>query len=249
MIYDAFADVYDQLMDDYDYDQWSEYYKRLINKAHISDKAPRIVECACGTGNITIRLAQMGFNMMGVDASVSMLRSAERKARQAGVDITFVHQDMRKLTVGRAADAVLCTCDGINYLTEIEDLKVFFSAAYRALRHEGLLAFDFSSRYKLESIVGDSFFGEERDGIALLWKNELNKEKHLVRMDVTCFVRDDDGRYRRFREEHRQRAHDQEELIPILKECGFEEICCYGEMRMDGPKAEDQRIHMTARKR
>ena len=67
-------------------------------------------------------------------------------------------------------------------------------------------------------------------------------------MDVTCFVRDEDGRYRRFREEHRQRAHDQEELLPILKECGFEEICCYGEMRMDEPKAEDQRIHMTARK-
>ena len=32
-MYDDFAGVYDTLMDDYDYDAWSEYYLLLIRNA------------------------------------------------------------------------------------------------------------------------------------------------------------------------------------------------------------------------
>ena len=96
--------------------------------------------------------------------------------------------------------------------------------------------------------MGDSFFGEERDGIAILWQNRLNPENHVLEMDVTFFVREEDGRYRRFREQHHQRAHAQEEIAAWLEEAGFVNIGMYGEMRMDSPKADDQRIHYTAQK-
>ena len=96
--------------------------------------------------------------------------------------------------------------------------------------------------------MGDSFFGEGRDGVAVLWQNRLNRETHVLSMDVTFFVREEDGRYRRFREQHRQRAHSQQELTLWLTDAGFEDIHVYGEMRMDAPKEDDLRIHFAARK-
>lgn len=96
--------------------------------------------------------------------------------------------------------------------------------------------------------MGDSFFGEERDGIAILWQNRLNRQSHVLDMDVTFFVREEDGRYRRFREQHHQRAHSSEEITQWLEASGFEVMGVYGDMRMDAPREDDLRIHYAARK-
>lgn len=246
-MYDDFAGIYDTLMDDYDYDAWSEYYLTLIRNA-LGELPLRAAECACGTGSLTVRFASAGLSLVGVDLSASMLRRAEEKARKWGVNPAFVRQDMRNLTLPRRVGAVLCTCDGVNYLTTLDDVKTFFAKAYDQLLPGGVFCFDCSSRYKLESVMGDAFFGEERDGLAMLWQNTLKRDSHVLVMDVTFFVREEDGRYRRFREEHRQRAHSQQEILELLKATGFEDIHAYGEMRFDAPKDTDIRIHYTARK-
>lgn len=246
-MYDDFAGVYDTLMDDYDYDSWSCYYLSLIDDI-LEERPARAAECACGTGSLTVRFAQAGLSMVGIDLSASMLRKAEEKARHWGVNAAFVRQDMKKLELPRRVGAIFATCDGVNYLTTPSDVRAFFAAAYRQLLPGGVLCFDCSSRHKLETIMGDAFFGEERDGLAILWQNSLNRETHILTMDVTFFVREEDGRYRRFREQHHQRAHDQAELTQWLKQAGFEEIRAYGEMRKDTPKDDDIRIHYIARK-
>jgi len=246
-MYDDFAGVYDTLMDDYDYDAWSQYYLSLVGDI-LMKRPARAAECACGTGSLTVRFAQAGLSMVGVDLSSSMLRRAEEKARQWGVNAAFVRQDMRKLELPRKVCAIFATCDGVNYLTAPADVRAFFAAAYRQLLPGGMLCFDCSSRYKLEVMMGNAFFGEERDGLATLWQNSLNPESHILTMDVTFFVREEDGRYRRFREQHRQRAHSQQEIIEWLNLTGFEDVQAYGEMRKDAPKPDDIRIHYTARK-
>ena len=183
-----------------------------------------------------------------IDELYAILRRAEEKARKWGVEAAFVRQDMRKLDMPRRVGVVLATCDGVNYLTTLEDARAFFERAYEQLLPGGVLCFDCSSRHKLETVMGDAFFGEERDGLAMLWKNTLNPQTHVLTMDVTFFVREDDGRYRRFREEHRQRAHSEQEIVSLLEQTGFEDIHAYGEMRRDAPKDTDIRIHYTARK-
>lgn len=246
-MYDDFAGVYDTLMDDYDYDAWSEYYLSLIRDT-LGQLPQRAAECACGTGSLTVRFAGAGVRMIGVDLSAAMLRRAEEKARKWGVEAAFVRQDMKKLTLPRRVGAVLATCDGVNYLTSAAEVKAYFKAAYDVLLPGGVLCFDCSSRHKLETVMGDAFFGEERDGLATLWQNSLNRDTHVLTMDVTFFVREEDGRYRRFREQHHQRAHARQELETWLCEAGFEQIRAYGEMRRDEPKEDDIRIHYTARK-
>lgn len=246
-MYDDFAGVYDTLMDDYDYDAWSRHYLSLIDSMLV-ERPDRMVECACGTGSLTVRFAREGLEVTGVDLSASMLRRAEEKARKWGVQAGFVRQDMKKLNLPRRVGAVLATCDGVNYLTTPSEVKEFFCAAFRQLLPGGILCFDCSSRHKLETVMGDAFFGEERDGLAILWQNTLHRASHVLTMDVTFFVREEDGRYRRFREQHRQRAHDQQEIVSWLKDAGFDDIHAYGEMRKDAPQENDIRIHYVARK-
>jgi len=244
-MYGDFASVYDTLMDDYDYDVWSQYYLELIKRQY--GKMPvRMVECACGTGSLTVRFAQLAIQVTGVDISASMLRCAEAKARKWGVSPAFVKQDMKKLQLTRRVGAVLATCDGVNYLIREADVMEFFRVAYDALEPGGVFCFDCSSRYKLEETMGDAFFGEERDGIAMLWQNHLNRQTHVLSMDVTFFVREEDGRYRRFREQHKQRAHGQQEIIEWLKQAGFEKVSAYGGMTFNQPEEKDIRIHYAA---
>ena len=246
MTYGEFADVYDQLMDDYDYDAWAKHYLELIGSDGKLPSSYRLTECACGTGNLTIRFAAAGCRVTGIDLSPAMLRCAEKKARSSGVPVSFVQQDMRKLKLGHRTDALLCTCDGLNYLLTREDVTVFFKAALEALKPGGIFCFDISSQYKLEQILGNSFQGEERDGLALLWQNRFDEKNRIVTMDVTFFVREEDGKYRRFREEHRQRAHSRDELFAWLQQAGFEDIRVYGEYTMDSPREKDTRLHFRA---
>lgn len=86
------------------------------------------------------------------------------------------------------------------------------------------MAFDISSRYKLEEQMGDAPFFDVRDELAYLWKNRLDRASHTLDMELTFFVREADGRYRRFDERHRQRAHSAAELEQWLTEAGFVDI-------------------------
>ena len=242
--YGAFAGLYDQLMDDFDYPAWAKYYLELISRMGVKPKT--LCDCACGTGSLTVQFAARGLRVTGVDLSGEMLEIAGEKARTNGVQAMFVRQDMSELKLPRPVDALVCGCDGVNYLLTDERVEAFFRSAHAAIKPGGALAFDVSSAHKLEKVLGNGFFGEERDDVAYLWSNKWNAEKQTVQMDLTFFVREPGGLYRRFTENHVQRAHDPERLAQLLKECGFANIQIYGDRTFDAPRADEMRIHIAA---
>ncbi len=243
-MYEQFAALYDALMDDVDYAAWARHYLTLIDRAGVTPR--RVAECACGTGNLSIELSRMGAQVIASDLSEDMLRVAADKGRKAGVMIPWVRQDMRQLLVPRPVDAVIAACDGVNYLTGEPDVRAFFQAAFRALKPGGALCFDVSTRHKLESVLAGAFFGETREDMAYLWQNTYDAASAMLTMDVTFFARQEDGRYARFDELHRQRAHTEEELKAWLTRAGFWRIECFGENTLTPPAPDAQRIHIVA---
>ena len=242
--YQAFADVYDALMDDVDYDGWANYYVRLLAAAGV---APRtLCDCACGTGSLTVRFAERGVRVTGVDLSGEMLARAQEKARRRGVQAMFVRQDMCALELPRPVDALVCGCDGVNYLLDDGRLNAFFAQARASLKPGGALAFDVSSPYKLEKTLGNGFFGEEREDVAYLWSNRFDPRSRTISMDLTFFVRREDGLYRRFDELHVQKAHEPEKLAELLRTNGFSEIRIFGDRTFDAPAPDAQRIFLLA---
>jgi SAM-dependent methyltransferase len=101
-----------------------------------------ILELACGTGRLTIPLALDGHEIVGLDASPMMLRSARAKADAADVDIVFAHGDMRNFELNRTFALIIISCNSLAHLTTNDELKDCLRTASRHLAPGGLLAFD-----------------------------------------------------------------------------------------------------------
>ena len=244
--YGRFAAVYDRLMADVDYNAWAEYLRGLLQQH--APSATTVLDCACGTGEITLRLSQMGYAVTGLDVSADMLYEAQQKCLRAGRRIPFVQQDMRNIALHKPVDAIVCACDGVNYLTSAKDLAAFFCGAYQALSPGGLLLFDVSSAYKLSRVLGCNTFGEDEADCAYLWKNYYDEASALCEMRLTFFVRQANGGYERFTERHVQRAHQVTELVDALQNSGFCAPLCYQAFTADAPGETAQRIQMIAKR-
>jgi len=230
-------------MDDVDYCRWVEYYITAFYKMEMQPKT--ILDLACGTGNLSIPLAMKGYQVIGVDLSEDMLFVAAEKARKAGIRIPFVYQNICSLELHRKVDAMICGCDGINYLDSLEKVQACFESASRYLKENGLFIFDISSKYKFETVLCNNFYGEDREEVTYLWQNEFSGS--ICKMDLTFFVKNGDY-YEKFREVHYQRAHEIEEITELLKLSGFTITGIYHEFTFQPVRADSERIHFLAKK-
>lgn len=242
--YGAFSGVYDLLMDDVDYPAWAEYYLELIRRSGVDPCS--VCDCACGTGSLTVQFAKRGLKVVGVDRSAEMLEIASEKARKVGTQILFVRQDMSKLTLPKPVDAIICGCDGVNYLTTPSRLADFFQRARQSLRVGGVLTFDISSPYKLKYVLGNNDFTEIRDNVAYIWYNRYVDEHETLEMELTFFQKEPNGLYRRFDENHVQKAHAPELLKRMLEQNGFSSVGVYGDRNFSAPDENALRIHFSA---
>jgi ubiquinone/menaquinone biosynthesis C-methylase UbiE len=243
-MYGSFASVYDRLMKDVDYTVWAAHYGRLLALAGIGEGAV-VLEAACGTGSLSLHLAER-YHLLPSDLSEEMLSCAALKAREKGFKLTFLRQDMRRLSVHRPADALVCACDGVNYLLTVDDLRRFLRAANQALRPGGALAFDISSFYKLSRVLGQTLQGLIEDDISYIWFNDWRESSHRLHMQVTVFARRADSAWERIDETQTQRAWTREEIETVLRGQGFGQISCFGGMSIEKPGPKAERLHFLA---
>lgn len=245
-MYGDFASVYDRLMRDVDYGAWARHYRRLLGKAGVPDGA-RVLEGACGTGNMTLALAPH-YRLTPGDASSEMLTVAANKARQAGLALDFTRQDLRRLAAHRPVDAVLAACDGVNYLLTEKDLRRFLRSAFRALRPGGALAFDLSSLDKLSRLLPRAPQVMLEEDVAYAWLSRWDKRTRRLHMELAVFVRRPDGAFDRVVEHQVQRAWERAEIEAALLEAGFEAVRCYGDLTLRAPGSRARRLHFLAQK-
>ncbi|HCE73592.1 MAG TPA: SAM-dependent methyltransferase, partial [Lachnospiraceae bacterium] len=82
-MYESFAQVYDKFMDNVPYDSWAWQLCRILSRYGIDDGL--VLDLGCGTGQMTRRLRDRGYDMIGVDGSEDMLQVA-MEHEQAGGD-------------------------------------------------------------------------------------------------------------------------------------------------------------------
>ncbi|TQQ85516.1 class I SAM-dependent methyltransferase [Peptacetobacter hominis] len=245
--YRDFAFIYDELMNDVDYDKWVDYVEEIIKKE--GAQVQNILELACGTGNMTIPLTKKGYDIAGIDISREMLEVALEKAEKEGVELVLLQQDIAELDFDvENLDCVLCACDGFNYITYDDDLENVFTKVHELLKPGGIFIFDISSYYKLSEILGNNIYGENREDVAYMWRNCFDPEENLVEMELAFFVKDEDGKFDRFEEIHQQRAYTEEEIIDILSDSGFEDIKVYSDFEFESPKEDSERLFFVCRK-
>lgn len=245
--YNDFAFIYDELMNDVDYDKWVNYIEEIIERKNT--KVQNILELACGTGNLTIPLTKKNYDIAGIDISFEMLNVAREKAQKEDVELVLLQQDIAELEFDvENLDCVLCACDGFNYLTYDDEIENCFSKVYELLKKNGLFIFDISSFYKLSTILGNNMFGENREEISYMWQNFFDEEENLVDMELAFFVKDEFGKYDKFSETHKQRAYTEREMKRFLREVGFTDIESFSDFTFESPKKDSERIFFVAKK-
>ena len=245
-MYSDFALVYDRLMQGVDYEAWAAHYHALLKRSGVEDGA-MVLETACGTGNLTLLLAKH-FKILPSDISPEMLSVAAKKTKAAGLNLTFVQQDMQRLSAHRKADAVICACDGVNYLTSNKALSAFFASAYETLKPGGVLAFDVSTIDKLSRVLGSAPQIERGEDISYIWENAWRQSESKLYLSLSLFEKQKDGRYLRIDEEQIQKGWSEQELETALKKAGFKQIKVFGNFTFSKPRENSQRMHLIAQK-
>ena len=244
--YSGFAKVYDLFMDNIPYEEWTDYVKALLAEEGVTEGI--MLDLGCGTGSVTELLAKSGFDMIGIDNSEEMLDIAMEKRDESGLDILYLLQDMREFELYGTVKGVVSICDSMNYILEDEDLLEVFELVYNYLDNEGIFIFDMNTMYKYENILADNTFAEDREESSFIWENYYDEEEEINQYDLSLFVREEDGRYRKYEETHLQRAYRQERVEELIKESGLELLHVYDAFTRELPAEDSQRIYFVCRR-
>ena len=75
--------------------------------------------------------------------------------------------------------------------------------------------------------MGENTFAENRPEGSFIWENYYDGETGINEYDLTLFVREKEGLYRKFEETHYQRAYELEQVRRAVKEAGMEFVAAY----------------------
>ncbi|MGE7905410.1 class I SAM-dependent DNA methyltransferase [Peribacillus sp. NPDC094092] len=247
MTYERFAYVYDELMKGAPYEKWLMILTAKLEQYGIGGR--KVLDLACGTGEMTVELAQHGFEVTGVDLSDEMLLVANEKAVKLGLSIPLFQQNMAELEGLGQFDCVTIFCDSLNYLRDEEDIVRTFSRVHEHLKDGGLFLFDVHSIYKMEEIFRDNTFAVNGEEVSYIWDCFPGEEAYSVEHDLSFFVRDDEsGLYDRFDELHYQRTYPVEQYKKWLEQAGFTVSEILADLEDAPLVAETERILFVASK-
>lgn len=263
--YSSFAAVYDRLMDNIPYDEWTAYLTKLLKKYNIDSGL--IAELGCGTGNITERLAASGYDMIGIDNSPEMLDIAHEKQSASDSSSLYLCQDMREFELYGTVRAIVSICDSINYITDEEDLLTVFQLVNNYLDPGGIFIFDVNTLHYYRDTVGESTIAEDRDDISFIWDNYFDEETKINELSLSLFIKepgnnpagdnhgadgsgstyeDDSNLYRRHNEMHIQKAYTLETVKSLIERSGLRYITAYDAFTENAPDDESDRIYIIA---
>ena len=270
--YQSFASVYDEFMDGTDYQQTADKIREIILRYGLSRPADLrtgesekrdvllaaeknlVVDLGCGTGKLTEILADMGFDVMGIDLSEEMLSMALSRRDRHRHRTLYLCQDMREFELFGTAGTFVSIGDSVNYLLENEDMDKLFGRVNTFLYPGGIFVFDFKTLHLYRDVIGDSTIAEDREDCSFIWENWFDAETRINEYDLTLFIRDKDSDagdniFRKYQEIHRQRGYTLEEMKSFADRAGLVWITQMDSDTMGPVRPDSERILCVVREK
>ncbi len=246
MSYGVFAEFYDGLTRNVDYQVKADYICEIFKRFNHNPEC--VLDLACGTGTLTIELKKRGFDIYGVDASAEMLSQAQFKAAEEELDIFFLNQKMQSLQLYGLIDTCICTLDSISHLQGKSEVTKAFQKLSAFTEEGGLFIFDVNTVYKHSQILGNNSYVYDTDEVFCVWRNTYDKKDNSVEIELDFFIPDNNDLYVRSSECFKEYAYSLHEVEKMLFENGFEVLGMYDDMSFEQPKEDSQRVTFVARK-
>lgn len=193
-----------------------EAKERATQIAHLLELTypSRVADIGCGHGRYSITLAEMGFEVVGFDASEAVLDLARQLARDANVPVNFTLADMRALPRGDLFDGALLLDSFGFFPTQVEDV-IALREIGSLLRPGGRLLIKVVNGGLIRSSFEPSYRSQEGDRIETI-NRELIHDGGMMVERIT--LEDAEGTIESYRE---QRLYDRPMLEMTLSSSGF----------------------------
>jgi len=136
-----YSNSYDLLYEEKDYDGECSLIEQII-RDHSTIPVHSILDLGCGTGNHSIRFAERGYEVTGVDRSNEMLDIARAKAEKKKVRCDFYQSDLREFSNNKKFDAVIMMFAVLGYQQENEDVLAALKTVSKHLKTGGVFICD-----------------------------------------------------------------------------------------------------------
>ena len=239
MGYSSFAQVYDQLTFNVEYEKRAEYIRKLL--ADHGCENGILLDLACGTGMLSKHLSEYGYDMILADSSPEMLSFARERLPGA----LILCQSMTELDLYGTINATVCSLDSVNHLLKPCDVKKTFQNISLFTEKGGIFVFDVNTVYKHENILGNHTFIYEKENVYCVWQNSYKPKSKTVDINLDIFTLEN-GRYDRFTESFSERAYSIGDITKWLNEAGFEVKNIFDDMTFDSPRENSQRVYICA---
>lgn len=138
-------------------------------------KDGRVLDVGCGYGRIAIPIAQLGYNIEGIDLAPNFIKEAKRRAKAEKVGVRFRVGDMRKLPyASNTFDVVLLLWSSFTELLKEKDQIRALKEVYRILKPGGLGFIEVRN-------------GEQKNMRALLAGSRYSREERLMHWKLNGF--------------------------------------------------------------
>jgi hypothetical protein len=231
--YDNLALIYNHLMRDVDYDNWSKYIFKIAD--YHSSNIETVLELAAGNCRISEFLSGKFRNFIATDISLSMLKGSSSN------NIKKICCDMKTLPFKSKFNFIFTAFDSINYILTQRELFNLFSCIKKNLLENGIFTFDASLEKNSLNFIIPKTLMDSYNGYSY---TKTGYYKKRSRMHINEFIIQDLSGLE-YKEIHKQKIYKLITYFSLADKAGLQIKACYSCFSFDDVNENSERVQFV----
>ena len=217
------ASVYDFFFSEKAFNQAAQNVPKLIQLSGRS--SGNVLDVGCGPGRFAVPLAKQGFNVTGLDRTRLLLDRGKEYAAAQGVDVEWVHDDMRQFVRPNSYDLAISMFTSFGYFEDINENRIVLENVFKSLFPGGVLLMDIMGKEVLARKMQQTGVDTFPNGDLFIERRQVVDDWQRVENEITTITQ---GEIRRF--PIRLWIFSGRELRSLLADAGFTTTKLYGNL-------------------